>query len=988
MPVELIVPRKKIYFNPLEEGIFIPISDDVPDLWRTPHVRKTSGKITGYASGWRSGLSYEGGQLYKFKGCRPTGRIIDHEPEGSQTFSLAQYEADAVLKRREIYLSEGLPYPLEPKGFWVYDGYKHNGEPNAATLYQTSGDTRLDEILWWVEMDLPYNYIPAESRKYLVEIFGQLGIRIGRILRLSHDNSLTWDAGEGASNAHLGNILLFPDGDQVAVAGVDFDNSLNFQNGIDTDDGAEDLFKIQKQDLTSLLSSVWDRRVVSRDNPRIYSSDYDHPDKVAEKLSERILKKIAPELTGERRSISDYLLDHFGNHKAGSLREFIGEVLSKTYGLGSQAGVTSPVLWSELLGIREYVDGQKKEFIREIEARFIEEASKEGFLLAARKHSILRGLKLPTIIDSENIILTDGSSPVDSRNEEVLTTSRRLLSLHQAHILNYPDQGKDYFSFPKVSPDILDAHSTLSQQSIVDIVRLWTEGNLKQTLANEFNPKAIGSFLLALTQINASQVEQAIKSIKLDKDDLELTKKLTLINEFFTLLPPAIVRTQDLSMYVYELADSDRSKAYDLEKEADYRTALALFGYGIITRHFEEIFNHHLLDILLNEFGAIHIPALQAALHCPELLDPVNDHAPKNALGNAQIALTGVQVRNGQLEDLAIFADQSDVTGEFKSAILRYFFASVDRNEITELVLKEALELSIDKGWVASTVRHLLISGKNLHPNSYLASSLRETEFETEDAVKILKTALDMLGGDLSRLDPTIKAVLEKPVSGLISKERAAELVLACIAFGIDLPEMMDPYLAMDENRAAFMDFLSNDKVRRENRVYETLATYPVSPIYRLMATGVQALPPRIRTLFEQYGGDQEVVNRLAASLFDSLFTDDYSYDGYFRCFFGGMLGSNGYPQTELELNDFGQIRRNGKNEWQLWRIVHPDIWKIISLADAKILTDYIKTNLPKGTVKMDLGVRNGMFGFRQTHLSECLPPHLYQKVEAFVHKK
>lgn len=979
MPIELLVPRRKVYFSPLDEGRFIPIADDVPEIWRQPYIRRGSGKVEGFESGWRSGLSYASGDLYKFKGCRPTGGVIENEPEGSQTFSLAQYEADAVLKRREVYLKEGLPYPLEPVGFWVYGSFKYKDEPNAATVYKALGDTRLDEYLWWIEKDLPYNYL-FDKEEYLVDLFCQVGMRVGSTLKLSHDNSLTWDAGEGASNAHLGNVLLFPYQDLVGVAGVDFDNSLNFQNGIDSDDEEEDLSKIREQDLRTLVNSTFNRRVISRATAIDYTTFG-----IADKLVDRMLKRVLPELVDEREAVRNYLLDYMGDSSRDTLRGFLAEVVARSYHLGG--GNQRPVLWNDLLILRQFVDVQKREFVQRMEARLKERADTDALILSAKKHSILRGLSFPITVDSESITLlaetreeVDTPIPDEQRAEEVLNLARNLLSLHQAHIIQHPADGKNYFSYPKVPRDILDAHFVLRREDVIDIVRLWVEDDSRETLVKEFSPRAIGSFLLTLTQLTAQYSAEAVKAAFPKVDDPQLITKLCRVNEFFELLPPG-VQSKDFNFktYVYKLAGKDVS--FEIERETEVKTGMALFAFGVITEIFtNKVFNHHDLDVILNEFRSEHIPALQAALQCPELLDPVNGRAASdNALGNALIALTGTQVREGQLESLALLSEQSTIKGEFRSAILQYLLASMDKEEITDPALKEALEASVDKGWIVSMIRHLLISGKNLHPNSYLAYSLREAEFESEEVVKTFKVFLDRNNGDLSKLDPTLKLILDRPSSGPVSKDAAAGLVMACLGLGIDLPDSLQAII--NENKSVFMDSLSISRITREGGIYETLPSYPVNPIYRLISAGVSALPAKIRVLFEEFGDNQEVMNSLAASLLESMFIDDYSYGGYFRCFFGGMWGSKGYPKQELYLNDFGQVRANDKKQWQLWRIVHPDIWNIISLADTEVLTDYVKTQLPKGTVKMDFGIRNGMVGFRESHLSECLPPNLYRKI-------
>lgn len=116
--------------------------------------------------------------------------------------------------------------------------------------------------------------------------------------------------------------------------------------------------------------------------------------------------------------------------------------------------------------------------------------------------------------------------------------------------------------------------------------------------------------------------------------------------------------------------------------------------------------------------------------------------------------------------------------GTLISADLQYFFASEDRDSIANNALADAMRIEISKGWCAGILRHLIVAKKNLHPNSFFAQTLRDDTIEADDIADILKTALDINDGNLDRLDPTVKTILEaKTYEGIISNEKAAELV-------------------------------------------------------------------------------------------------------------------------------------------------------------------------------------------------------------------
>lgn len=246
----------------------------------------------------------------------------------------------------------------------------------------------------------------------------------------------------------------------------------------------------------------------------------------------------------------------------------------------------------------------------------------------------------------------------------------------------------------------------------------------------------------------------------------------------------------------------------------------------------------------------------------------------------------------------------------------------------------------------------------------------------------ILKTALDRNNGDLKEVDPVLRNILEeKKYQGAVTPKKAAELVWSCIGFGVDLPEILDPYLDLAENRYPFMIFLSPNKVYKERGIYKDFGVYPVNPIYTFMSKGLSALPEKIKELFEKHKGDQEAINLFSTGLLNHLFIE-----GYFRYFFGGLINIENYPRPPFSMKDLIVRDDCGKvSGFEMWEIVHPDIWDILRLVDVSVLADFFQKHLKDGKVfteeKMFDGPYKGWQSQRDAPLANCLPSDLYEKI-------
>lgn len=359
MANELLVPRRKIYFTPIEKGRFIPISVDVPDVLKTPMVRSERGTTGGYESGYRSGLIRVDEELYKIKGCRPEGGTHGFEPKGSQTLGLAQFEADNVLKRREVFLREGYDYPLEPIGFWVYDHVRFNGHPNAATIYRAKGDTRMDELLWLIER-IPFEYAPEQYTQSIREVLYRAGVQTGKMLRVFHNGGFSWDPTIKRShfNAHSGNVVVFPDKNAVVadLGIVDFDNSLKQPPSTE----GPDFNAIQIVDFAFLLSDLDETDVISTPKRRAtyFGTASGH---IVGRLLSRSVPGMASEQYGEA---GGYLLRSLNPRKVNSLRDDL--TLGVVMGYCGKEPECPTLKWDELTSIAKSVNLLRRGFLLEV----------------------------------------------------------------------------------------------------------------------------------------------------------------------------------------------------------------------------------------------------------------------------------------------------------------------------------------------------------------------------------------------------------------------------------------------------------------------------------------------------------------------------------------------------------------------------------------------------------------------------------------------
>lgn len=561
--------------------------------------------------------------------------------------------------------------------------------------------------------------------------------------------------------------------------------------------------------------------------------------------------------------------------------------------------------------------------------------------------------------------LKQDSVDIEYDREETLVIAEWMLQRHQDHLEQYPSDGKNYFRFPHAPQDLVDLNRALPDEVVGSIVHYWIHGDISDSLSHKFDPRAIGSWLLTLVQADPQRVNFFAKATKFDKNSQDLIPQLTHLEELYCILNPKKIDDFNSLIQKYRILLHE-FETRRMEIDLRDRSAVSLFEYGIVTDEFSHIFDSHNNRIILNEFGRQHIPALEAAIKFPTVLSTKTDS--RIAL---LLALTGAQVRSGQRDALAIFERYENKSIDSENNVdlsLQILFASEDRDAITDQRLCQILEQPFTSEQIGSLLISLIVARRTVHPNSFLVPNLKDVDLAADTALILIRSALDVTYGDLSKLDPIVREVLEREYAGVISPKFSASVTQACMGFGADLPKTVERYLSSDENKFAFMDFLSVEFKWPTRAIYSELFNYPISPVYAFLSRGIESLPTQLRSIFRELIKNQSVCNDLSREIFSSLFND-----GYFRFFFNSVQNEVKYPEPTVHFND---KRKN------LWEIVHPDIWQILSKLETQTFQALIKDKLPDEQVEMEYFTRSKKHVVWKTvQLSECLPPEISKRV-------
>ena len=228
------------------DGAFIKFhsSYESPDCLKNPLLRNPSNKTVpmefyrlpknpkGYvASGGRSLLLNSGRRLFRVKACSfdDSGPLVHDNDEflkieGGQWRCSMEYEREYSSLYRDIVAREGLTTPMEVVGYFRYEA-KARRTKMVSTVAEIQGDTRLDEFLAAIEA-LSVNIEDEKKLRTIGRFYYQIGQVVGSILRLMHDNGMTWSSDEHGSNSHIGNVVVYSDHEgKFSLGFVDFDSS-------------------------------------------------------------------------------------------------------------------------------------------------------------------------------------------------------------------------------------------------------------------------------------------------------------------------------------------------------------------------------------------------------------------------------------------------------------------------------------------------------------------------------------------------------------------------------------------------------------------------------------------------------------------------------------------------------------------------------------------------------------------------------------------
>ena len=227
-----LLPPEKCFLSPEEAYL----TQEIQNLQKQ-HIQNLPPKIftPAYWGGGRSCLveDPESGRLFRLKGIAFNERgpelTYDSEGmptriEGGQFLQSAKYEITFAKRFNHLLAEEGIPPVMQYRGRYVYPHKIPQNNKMAATIFEVAGDTRVDELIH--EIELQTDPISLEVEEAVKELYQNLGFVSGRLKKLMDRNGMTWGDSPQNTNAHLGNIVIYPaDKKHFTIGLVDFDAS-------------------------------------------------------------------------------------------------------------------------------------------------------------------------------------------------------------------------------------------------------------------------------------------------------------------------------------------------------------------------------------------------------------------------------------------------------------------------------------------------------------------------------------------------------------------------------------------------------------------------------------------------------------------------------------------------------------------------------------------------------------------------------------------
>ncbi len=266
----------KVWLN-----IFEGKSLEKPEL-----LAQTNDLIPAIWSGYRSVLTQDPktGKLYRIKGVsfNPQDlRLSKYEDgveiHGGQLKQNAYYERNMSHRFNQVLLNEGIDPIMQFEGLWKYGLYVDKKAKKAvrptASIFEVKGDTRLDELMLVLEQGAMERMPKGRKRKdgkmvrteydgdtksgnkffkALQNFYWRVGFAVGGLKSLMDASGQTWSCDSERTNAHIGNIVLYREGNNLKVGLVDFDASCDL-----TELSQSQLEAIQKKELDNLAASTF-----------------------------------------------------------------------------------------------------------------------------------------------------------------------------------------------------------------------------------------------------------------------------------------------------------------------------------------------------------------------------------------------------------------------------------------------------------------------------------------------------------------------------------------------------------------------------------------------------------------------------------------------------------------------------------------------------------------------------------------------------------
>ncbi len=224
---------------------------------------KPAGGIPAFWSGYRSCITEDDrtGELFRLKGVafgmKPSWNAEAQHVEGGSFLRNAHFERIYSDRFNRILREEGIEPVMEYVGVYTFLS-RVQRRKTAASIIRVKGDTRLDELLdiidyfgrIYVGENVTHPFWEAAAA-----FSTEIGQAVGTLKRLMDKNGQTWSDNPKRTNAHIGNVVVYPtDAGNLAVGLVDFDASCDLHDKTSAQLQAQQ----QAEYKTIIKSTLWD----------------------------------------------------------------------------------------------------------------------------------------------------------------------------------------------------------------------------------------------------------------------------------------------------------------------------------------------------------------------------------------------------------------------------------------------------------------------------------------------------------------------------------------------------------------------------------------------------------------------------------------------------------------------------------------------------------------------------------------------------------